>query len=504
MPFINKIIGNFHYYTKNYDKAVHYLRKTIRTEMPEVFLSYSFKDKEVVLPFVAKALKASIPIYIDILDSPTKDHHSLEVGLSEALVNSKIVLAFISRNYLDSIWCRGELREFIFLHGRKLSLSEIEKLKESSGLALLSIEHQDHFVLPKMPIMIVLLDNTISEDFIAKAVSPESGISSSKWRDNINRAIVALGGGDLEKGEYEVALEYIKTRGIDASNYIKNIRIIPVKKYPIIKYREIVNIMTDLLNELTVNNENRTGPKDIIEIWEYIWSKYPYKIISNDTNPLSLITKINPYKTTKVVNDKIQKSIPDDVIYELFKAIATGKQYIEVFDRPSSEDYTPDLIENLISIIPFIKEDFIEFCKQLEYAKNFHRREVIRPIKKSGKPIDIMIYKSQNEDILTRMQQTYYDFNKIYGRNDLVDLVFIACCIINIDMAFEKMTESDQLDELIIIPLNEHKDIRSIFPFQFMNMKNALECEGLIKLHAELVMRQKESVRRHNILKKLT
>ena len=110
------------------------------------------------------------PIYFDIVDRPIIDKHSLEVGLSDGLSNCQFLISFVSTNYLDSIWCRGELREFIFLHGKKLSNPEIEYLRKNNSLSILSTDHQTHFELPKVPVIIVLLENKIVEGKFSKPV----------------------------------------------------------------------------------------------------------------------------------------------------------------------------------------------------------------------------------------------------------------------------------------------------------------------------------------------
>jgi hypothetical protein len=202
------------------DDTIARIEEELQSTNNKVFVSYSRDDKDIVYPIIAHLLLSKLPIYIDILNEPAGDNDELAIGLSEGLTICQVLIAFISRSYLNSKWCRAELREFIYLHGKKVLQDDIDLFKENPPSYQFYNVASD---LPQIPAIIVQLERSISTFEISEAVAPED-----KMNDTIQRILAFRGDEDPLKNKK--AMEYIRDRGIDASHYIDGIDNITVSK----------------------------------------------------------------------------------------------------------------------------------------------------------------------------------------------------------------------------------------------------------------------------------
>jgi hypothetical protein len=87
-------------------------------ESPDVFISYSWNDSQVVLPF-AELLRESlhskgVVVFFDKRSRPQQDRNGLRAGLASGLSTARVFLPCASQNYLQSRWCVEELSAFFW------------------------------------------------------------------------------------------------------------------------------------------------------------------------------------------------------------------------------------------------------------------------------------------------------------------------------------------------------------------------------------------------------
>ena len=106
---------------------------------PDVFVSYSWKDSEQVVPFVNELIKylsaKDITVFFDRDSRPLNDPGALNTGLASGLSTAKIFLPLPGWNYLDSKWCSKELSAFFWRYISETSLAEDNKKNPNVSLA---------------------------------------------------------------------------------------------------------------------------------------------------------------------------------------------------------------------------------------------------------------------------------------------------------------------------------------------------------------------------------
>jgi len=88
----------------------------------------------------------------------------------------------------------------------------------------------------------------------------------------------------------------------------------------------------------------------------------------------------------------------------------------------------------------------------------------LRPIVKEGHPFDILVRDALRREMLRPLQYSYYTILETTRRNPLFDVTAIASLFVNIDVWFEVINDIETLRELIVEPLAEYRDIRTLFP----------------------------------------
>lgn len=417
----------------------------------KVFISYSHADKKLVVPFVQDLQSNGINAYIDIREKPSEDKYSLEVGLSEGLATCSVLIAFISRDYLKSLWCKGELREFIFLHGRKI---EQPKLHDFYGRNPTYLFYEKVNRLPKIPALLILLDNTITAKEISDAVSPED-----KMEDTNNRIMAYRR--DFSKSEQEYGLNYIRNRGIDASHYIKKISQINMNlKNNSEMLVKVLEWISNIHFPPESSSTRSTQHFDVNEYWEQICNYYPHSDFLKSMN-IDLI--LNDLKISLPFSSETQQRIDKsstDGIVTLLENIAQGDNCTKMFDRESAEKYSPH--NSLIHLLPKITNDK---NMPLESIRKTVGRQKLRPRILEDDPLKILVSKARQSDILRQLQYSYYRFVDKNFQNRYVDIATIAGLFIGIDTRFEMLDDMQIVKQLIVEPLSKCEDIRSLFPW---------------------------------------
>jgi len=71
-----------------------------------VYLSYAYRDSAYVMPILEKLLNSGYPVHIE---SGVNPGNNVSMHTTEVLMRSGCVLAFVSKNSLNSDVCRAEL-----------------------------------------------------------------------------------------------------------------------------------------------------------------------------------------------------------------------------------------------------------------------------------------------------------------------------------------------------------------------------------------------------------
>jgi len=131
-----------------------------------LFFSYSSKDKEFVIKFYDYLKSEGFKIWMDYQDLKIGDNlfETINKALIEAIENGYVLL-FISKNYLESQWCKAELETAI----------NLQMKKEASILPIIIDENLDisdlNIIRNTMPFNIYTQDFEIKKRELLKALN---------------------------------------------------------------------------------------------------------------------------------------------------------------------------------------------------------------------------------------------------------------------------------------------------------------------------------------------
>jgi len=131
-----------------------------------LFFSYSSKDKKFVIKFYDYLKSEGFKIWMDYQDLKVGDNlfETINKALIEAIENGYVLL-FISKNYLESQWCKAELETAI----------NLQMKKEASILPIIIDENLDildlDIIRNTMPFNIYIQDFEIKKRELLKALN---------------------------------------------------------------------------------------------------------------------------------------------------------------------------------------------------------------------------------------------------------------------------------------------------------------------------------------------
>lgn len=417
-----------------------------------VFISYRRTDGELVNPTIQALRDWGIPVYVDVTDNPAGDAHSLEVGLSEGLATSSMLLAFVSREYLRSRWCRGELREFIFLHGAKV---ENPEQQTAYGRNPSYKFYNRSIPLPRIPVLLVLLDASVSLKDVAEEVSPEDRMADFNYRVMAYRA-------DTEPSRRIFCLDYVRRRGIDASNYVEDIQ---AYDGSVAQAEEIAAAVAGWFSTASPRRieemEESAKPEGVASLWARMCSEYAFSEFARTVDPLAVVDGVNP---GPLATDDLRARIcrySDELLISLFADIRAGQRSATYFDRRAAEGFSP--LPSYFHLLPKVPEDPYAVRRLLELVQRVMSREQLRPRLLQSHPLSLLVNLARQRELLRPLQYSYYAALENSGHNSSVYAAAVAGLFVNIDIWFKVIHKMETLHELIVEPLNELRDIRSLF-----------------------------------------
>jgi len=131
------------------------LEEELKNIWPQVFISYSSKDKGIVLKLRDDLIKAGIECWVDISRITAGDR--LEDAIfGDGIPQCNLFLAYITQNYLESKWCRQELERA--LESRRVSVVPLadseqslaaipQTLRDTVHCGVMNMDHYADFVL---------------------------------------------------------------------------------------------------------------------------------------------------------------------------------------------------------------------------------------------------------------------------------------------------------------------------------------------------------------------
>jgi hypothetical protein len=420
-----------------------------------VFISYSRLDKKIVEPFVEHLAEKGIPAYFDAKDRPADDAHSLMAGLSEGLAQCYALLVFLSQHYLESAWCRAELRGF--LH---------HSIRERKS--------------PDPPILIVDLDQAFSANSLARfcfGSRPPQKEEFGAEDDGIP------GTGKRIQKEAE---EVLKKSSLSAEQLVERIRRIPADKPE--REAQVDRVIQQLAAMKTNNAERPTfsDPGDfnliwdqafknqdpqkagttkerIVEalassipagagvpefespqdLWNYVWKIYKHKTVATDIDIVKMMSGHRmPDKFEGELRQAMEKHSEPGLL-AILNGIADRTREVRMFDRPFFES------------TPF----YDDWSRRIEFGE-----KQLDPGNLKGHPLHLLIGEAQRRKLIVPLQYSYYRYLDRKPQNSRLYAAVVAGLLINVDMWFEVLDDEDAFMKTIIHPLSTGRDIRSMFP----------------------------------------
>lgn len=215
--------------------------------------------------------------------------------------------------------------------------------------------------------------------------------------------------------------------------------------------------------------KKRSGPPCLSEaesLWNIFWKQYTPKTVAKEINIQTVLEHFSP---PVALSNKVRKLVniySEDVLISLFSGIACGETLMDISDQQQFfARYQPFLKRNLNRLHQEYGKNLEEFKKEAKLLKKIAEQfDMLRPLILKGPPPTILVDIVKQCDMLRPLQYSYYKYVIQESHNILVDVAVIACLLINIDLWFEVLQNTNNFRELIIEPLSKGQDIRSLLP----------------------------------------
>jgi len=445
---------------------------------PQVFISYKHgADFPFVESFVEYLKVKGLVLYLDKSYRPVEDPDGLSVGLSAGLAISPVMVAFVSKEYLESQWCLNELRHFIYTHGVRLPDDVItsRRLLLSQDQAAL-LEEMEHFI----PLIFVAIDAGIDADTVAEALARKS--RNENFESTNHRAGVLRGKLVDDSGEHEASLVYMRKQGIDASEYIAEIPMLNIRKMESV---ELVGSLVGLVKEafLKSTESHRTGDLDRSpdEAWKMLWEQYGSKPNILAVPAEQVLAALEEGGVLDAANAQGEADLEEDLLFSFLEAIEARVPRVTYFDRRAACTQPGKRLLDFAVCVGRIPDSLQEYWDQLNEIRDAMIQKDLRPFSRDEEPLLALYRQAVDSDVIPALQRAYYRFILKNGRSDLVEIAVVACLSINVTQSFEILKHWSDIEELVLQPLCAGKPIREQFDCNFLNeamMKEIKEVEN--------------------------
>lgn len=427
----------------------------------KVFVSYSRKDRHIVEPIVKELGGKGFSVYFDLDDNPTDDPHSLEVGLSEGLTQCYAMIVCLSKNYVDSEWCRAEIHNFLFQSIREGRIKELPILiidldeKTSNGEILLmcfgKLAIDKEIILFQRKYLDASIELLSRLECQIEAILEENDVKPNQVLDSLHRIPFDNSNRTNKAEQIAEILVEIRNKWLEIDRSLSptfsNIR----DFYQIwdegLEYaapNKSIQEKERLLDALV----SRFPESEVIPLftkaealWDFIFKYYKNKTVAREININEVIKEFKPLTRFDVaLQDKIER-FSEIGLLRILQGIAQKEQSICIFDRPFTES----------------AQYYRDLAKDIDSGRKRLEPRILR-----GHPVQLIFGEAQCRNLMAPLQYTYYQHLMRNPYNELVAAVVLAGLLITIDMWEERMEKKEQFSELIISPLSTGGDIWSL------------------------------------------